>query len=143
MLDLTPLVQRLKGSPLENWADDLQQQLDAKMAVGHGDLGRWQAALDALPAMLPSQIDLLNSFTLDNDCDDATRQQVRDALLACRPGARGRSTCLACMSTPNGARTGSGRGSLHTSTCAAGACWMSVAATATTSGGCSVPAPKA
>ena len=60
MLDLTPLVQRLKGSPLENWADDLQQQLDAKMAVGHGDLGRWQAALDALPAMLPSQIDLLN-----------------------------------------------------------------------------------
>ena len=41
MLDLTPLVQRLKGSPLEDWADDLQQQLDAKMAVGHGDLGRW------------------------------------------------------------------------------------------------------
>ena len=28
MIDLSPLVQRLKGSPLENWADDLQQQLD-------------------------------------------------------------------------------------------------------------------
>ena len=68
MIDLSPLVQRLKGSPLENWADDLQQQLDAKMAVGHGDLGRWHAALDALPVMLPSQVDLLNSFTLDNDC---------------------------------------------------------------------------
>jgi tRNA (mo5U34)-methyltransferase len=89
MIDLTPLVQRLKGSPLENWADDLQQQLDAKMAVGHGDLGRWQAALDALPVMLPSQIDLLNSFTLDNDCDVATRQQVRDALLGLSPWRKG------------------------------------------------------
>ena len=89
MIDLTPLVQRLKGSPLENWADDLQQQLDAKMAVGHGDLGRWQAALDALPVMLPSQIDLLNSFTLDNDCDAATRQQVRDALLGLSPWRKG------------------------------------------------------
>ena len=89
MIDLTPLVQRLKGSPLENWADDLQQQLDAKMAVGHGDLGRWQAALDALPVMLPSQIDLLNSFTLDNDCDAATRQQVCDALLGLSPWRKG------------------------------------------------------
>ena len=76
MLDLTPLVLRLKGSPLEDWADDLQQQLDAKMAVGHGDLGRWQAALDALPAMLPSQVDLFNSFTLDNDCDEIGRAHV-------------------------------------------------------------------
>ena len=89
MIDLTPLVQRLKGSPLEDWADDLQQQLDAKMAVGHGDLGRWQAALDALPAMLPSQIDLVNSFTLDNDCDAATRQQVRDALFGLSPWRKG------------------------------------------------------
>ena len=89
MIDLSPLIQRLKGSPLENWADDLQQQLDAKMAVGHGDLGRWQAALDALPVMQPSQIDLLNSFSLDNDCDAATRQQVRDALFGLSPWRKG------------------------------------------------------
>jgi tRNA (mo5U34)-methyltransferase len=89
MIDLTPLITRLKGSPLENWADDLQQQLDAKMAVGHGDLGRWQAALDALPVMQPSKIDLLHSFSLDNDCDAATRQQVRDALFALSPWRKG------------------------------------------------------
>jgi tRNA (mo5U34)-methyltransferase len=89
MIDLSPLIQRLKGSPLENWADDLQQQLDAKMAVGHGDLGRWQAALDALPVMLPSQIDLQNSFSLDNDCDAATRQQVHDALFGLSPWRKG------------------------------------------------------
>jgi hypothetical protein len=30
---------------------------------GHGDLERWQSALDALPKIQPSEVDLLNGLT--------------------------------------------------------------------------------
>jgi hypothetical protein len=33
------------------------------MEKGHGDLERWQSALDALPKIQPSEVDLLNGLT--------------------------------------------------------------------------------
>jgi tRNA (mo5U34)-methyltransferase len=58
------------------------------MEKGHGDLERWQSALDALPKIQPSEVDLLNGLTLDTDCDDATRAQMRSALMGLCRGAR-------------------------------------------------------
>lgn len=52
-LDLDALQQRLAGSPLQDWAADLPAQLDTKLAVGHGDLERWSAAVRALPPCNP------------------------------------------------------------------------------------------
>ena len=54
MIDLSPLVRRLAGTPLAQWSQGLLAQLDATMEIGHGDLERWQNALDALPALVPS-----------------------------------------------------------------------------------------
>ena len=38
MIDLSPLARRLAGTPLADWANTLQAQLDRKMEKGHGDL---------------------------------------------------------------------------------------------------------
>lgn len=89
MIDLAPLARRLAGSPLAEWAKGLQAQLDSKLAKGHGDLARWRSALEALPALQPGRIDLLDSFTLEADCDDATRAQVHQALMGLSPWRKG------------------------------------------------------
>jgi tRNA (mo5U34)-methyltransferase len=39
-LDLDALQQQLAGTPLQDWSADLPGQIDAKLAVGHGDLQR-------------------------------------------------------------------------------------------------------
>ena len=89
MIDLSPLVRRLAGTPLAQWAQGLQAQLDAKMEKGHGDLERWQAALDALPALVPTHIDLQNGLNLDCDCDDDTRARMQQALMGLSPWRKG------------------------------------------------------
>ena len=89
MIDLSPLARRLAGTPLADWANTLQVQLDKKMEKGHGDLERWQSALDALPKLLPTEVDLLNGLTLDTECDDDTRAQMRTALMGLSPWRKG------------------------------------------------------
>ena len=89
MIDLSPLARRLAGTPLAEWANTLQAQLDVKMEKGHGDLERWQSALDALPDVKPTEIDLLNGLTLDTDCDDETRVRMREALMGLSPWRKG------------------------------------------------------
>ncbi|WP_219062096.1 tRNA 5-methoxyuridine(34)/uridine 5-oxyacetic acid(34) synthase CmoB [Pseudomonas sp. UMAB-08] len=89
MIDLAPLARRLAGTPLAEWANGLQAQLDAKMTKSHGDLQRWQSALEALPELVPTRIDLVESFTLDNDCDAETRVQLHKALMGLSPWRKG------------------------------------------------------
>lgn len=89
MIDLAPLARRLAGTPLAEWANGLQAQLDAKMTKSHGDLQRWQSALEALPELVPTRIDLAESFTLDNDCDAETRVQLHKALMGLSPWRKG------------------------------------------------------
>ena len=88
-LDLTPLAWRLAGTPLAVWANGLQQQLDAKLAVGHGDLPRWRRAVDALPNIQPKAVELREAFRLDADCDEATRAITHDALFGLSPWRKG------------------------------------------------------
>lgn len=89
MIDLAPLVKRLQNSPLSSWADSLQAQLDAKLVIGHGDLPRWQAALQALPDLGADDLDLEDGVRLDGDCDAATREQLRQALMGLSPWRKG------------------------------------------------------
>ncbi len=88
-LDLTPLAWRLAGTPLAAWANRLQQQLDAKLAVGHGDLPRWRRAVDALPDIQPSAVELRDAFRLEADGDEATRAVTHDALFGLSPWRKG------------------------------------------------------
>ncbi len=88
-LDLTPLAWRLAGTPLAAWANDLQRQLDAKLAVGHGDLPRWRRAVDALPDIQPTTVELREAFRLVGQVTDHTREAVRDALFGLSPWRKG------------------------------------------------------
>lgn len=89
MIDLSPLVRRLANTPLANWANGLQAQLDTKMEKGHGDLQRWQSALDALPAVTACDIDLVNGLRLDCADNSATYDQMRAALMGLSPWRKG------------------------------------------------------
>ncbi|UXY51475.1 tRNA 5-methoxyuridine(34)/uridine 5-oxyacetic acid(34) synthase CmoB [Pseudomonas tohonis] len=88
-LDLDALQQTLMGTPLQDWAADLPAQLDAKLAVGHGDLARWGAAVEALPALTPTSVELARRFALDGPCDDATRATLKTALQGLIPWRKG------------------------------------------------------
>lgn len=88
-LDLTPLAWRLAGTPLAAWANGVQEQLNVKLEIGHGDLPRWRRAVDALPALTPAAIELRDGFRLEAGCDDATRQATREALMGLSPWRKG------------------------------------------------------
>ncbi|WP_342244778.1 tRNA 5-methoxyuridine(34)/uridine 5-oxyacetic acid(34) synthase CmoB [Pseudomonas sp. OTU5201] len=88
-LDLDALQQKLAGTPLQDWAADLPAQLDARMAVGHGDLERWGAAVNAIPPLQAEQVELAERLLLDGPCDDATRAQLKAALQGLIPWRKG------------------------------------------------------
>lgn len=88
-VDLTPLAWRLAGTPLAAWANGLQELLDAKLQIGHGDLPRWRRAVDALPDIAASTVDLRKAVRLDAICDDAIRAATHDALFGLSPWRKG------------------------------------------------------
>ncbi|UUY07898.1 tRNA 5-methoxyuridine(34)/uridine 5-oxyacetic acid(34) synthase CmoB [Pseudomonas sp. J452] len=88
-LDLDTLQQTLAGSPLQDWAADLPAQIDAKLAVGHGDLQRWYAAVQSLPALPVERQELRDRLLLDGPCDEATRAQLLGALQGLIPWRKG------------------------------------------------------
>ncbi|MBB3104754.1 tRNA 5-methoxyuridine(34)/uridine 5-oxyacetic acid(34) synthase CmoB [Azomonas macrocytogenes] len=83
------LVRHLAGTPLATWAQTLPALLADKLASGHGDLPRWQAAVDALPVLLPERIELLDGMHLDGECSTSQRQQLEQALRGLMPWRKG------------------------------------------------------
>ncbi|UVE18786.1 tRNA 5-methoxyuridine(34)/uridine 5-oxyacetic acid(34) synthase CmoB [Pseudomonas sp. LS44] len=88
-LDLDSLQQRLAGTPLQEWAADLPGQLDEKLTIGHGDLERWGAALNGLPPLSATQIDLLHGLSLDGQSDESSRAALKSALQGLIPWRKG------------------------------------------------------
>lgn len=89
MIDLNPLIRRLAGTPLAPWSNGLQAQLDEKLSRSHGDLERWQAAVDALPPLSAERVELRKCVRLGGDCDEPTRLALRQALLGLSPWRKG------------------------------------------------------
>jgi tRNA (mo5U34)-methyltransferase len=88
-LDLDALQAQLAGTPLQEWAADLPGQLDAKLAIGHGDLARWYGAVQALPSLTVSEVELAQRFAFGGACDEATRAQLKSALQGLIPWRKG------------------------------------------------------
>jgi tRNA (mo5U34)-methyltransferase len=88
------LFRALAADPaLADWGRSLERQVEAALAPdAHGDMPRWRAALEALPEICPSSIDL-NAPALRigaaADCDDETRQRLTEALMAFHPWRKG------------------------------------------------------
>lgn len=59
MTDYQPLFQALIDAGAEDWAGDLQRRIEkAFHADWHGDLPRWQQAIEQLPVLRPSSVGL-------------------------------------------------------------------------------------
>ncbi|OOZ42223.1 tRNA 5-methoxyuridine(34)/uridine 5-oxyacetic acid(34) synthase CmoB [Solemya pervernicosa gill symbiont] len=81
----------MADSSLAHWLDSVPQKSEDKLAR-HGDLPRWLAALEALPKLSPSHIDLSKAcieIGYGNELTEATRKEIRETLLAFHPWRKG------------------------------------------------------
>lgn len=77
---------------LSEWSQQLQQIVPEKLALnGHGNMEKWQAALDALPKLLPLQIELTNKVEIGcvDDLADFDKDQFIEQLKTFHPWRKG------------------------------------------------------
>lgn len=92
MLAPTPLFEDLASHGLPGWREQLQPLVEAKLREGtHGDLPKWQAALEALPACQPERADLGNPVitVCPTGLGPARREELRKSLMALSPWRKG------------------------------------------------------
>jgi len=79
MFDFSSLYSHLRDTRLQPWAEllphQIQSQLDKKR---HGDLEKWQAVLEQLPAITPSSYDLTSDTVRIGTADDLTNINAAD-----------------------------------------------------------------
>ena len=92
LIDFSSLLTAIADGPLEVWAKELPHQLEQALSVERwGDMPGWQLALENLPQVEPSQIDLKDGMTVGQpgDCNDQTREQLKEALMGLHPWRKG------------------------------------------------------
>lgn len=92
LINFSPLLTAIADGPLSTWAELLPKQLEQAMTVERwGDMPGWQSVLENLPQIEPTQLDLKNGVTIGqaSDCDDTTRQQLKDVLMGLHPWRKG------------------------------------------------------
>ena len=88
-LDLDALQEHLAATPLQDWVSDLPRQLQAKLDVGHGDLARWFAAVEALPELEVSHFEQQHSVSVHGTYDETSQTQLKSALQGLIPWRKG------------------------------------------------------
>ncbi len=86
------LYKQLEAMGLSGWSQQLQQIVPEKLALnGHGNMEKWQAALNALPKLLPSQIELTNKVEIGcvDDLADFDKDQLIEQLKTFHPWRKG------------------------------------------------------
>ena len=93
MINYNSLYSRLSDTGLDAWQNILPQEIDKAMAGRvHGDFPRWLQALEQLPEIKSSTIDLDKArITIgnDSDCDNSLRQQLDQSLQLFHPWRKG------------------------------------------------------
>jgi tRNA (mo5U34)-methyltransferase len=86
------LYHTLAAAGAEAWVSRLPGQLASAFAdSSHGDLKRWQQAVDDLPDFRPSSVDLLESVRIGQaaDISEETRASLREQLMQLHPWRKG------------------------------------------------------
>jgi len=92
MIDYTELLASMADTKLAPWKTLLPQQIAAGLdEQRHGDLPRWRAALEQLPKVQSSEIELSNSVSIgaDEDTSEASKEEIRKQLRALIPWRKG------------------------------------------------------
>ncbi|MCX2982317.1 tRNA 5-methoxyuridine(34)/uridine 5-oxyacetic acid(34) synthase CmoB [Halieaceae bacterium IMCC14734] len=92
-IDYQPLVQRWQDTPLQPWADILQEQIGADFhSRRYGDLPRWLEALEALPTITEAAVILDQAVVQvgqSQQLSDAEKIQLETALRQLHPWRKG------------------------------------------------------
>ena len=92
-MDVTTLLSEMQDGPLEGWAKQLPSQIAKGLDLKrYGDLPRWQAAINDLPQVQPSTIDLDTGclhIGEAGDVDAATQEYIADCLRQLHPWRKG------------------------------------------------------
>jgi tRNA (mo5U34)-methyltransferase len=93
VLDFSPLARRWQDGDLARWGETLVRDIEARVhARRFGDLPRWEAALDALPSLTASRIDLdANRIRIGcaADCSEEQRARLEQSLRELHPWRKG------------------------------------------------------
>lgn len=92
MMDYQALLAALPHTPLAAWLPDLPSQISAGLSEQrYGDLPGWKQALMQMPLVKAARIDLQHGVIIGDadDCDEATRMQLRAALEQLIPWRKG------------------------------------------------------
>lgn len=92
MIDYTSLYQHLAATSLAHWLDNLPAALEDRLAgVNHGDLARWQAAVDILPDAEPSSTEVRDGVRigLAADLGPSGLDSLEQGLRALQPWRKG------------------------------------------------------
>lgn len=92
MMAYQALYQALVELGAEEWAQQLAGQVERAFSEqGHGDLPRWQQALEELPQLLPARRDLVDGVAIGDAADlpDELRQKMRSSLQKLHPWRKG------------------------------------------------------
>lgn len=92
MIDFQPLLRQLSTTPLAPLAEALPEALAAGLSVErYGDLPKWYAAMEQLPDITPSVIELADRVAIGKpaDASAATLAQLEQALRALIPWRKG------------------------------------------------------
>ncbi|MCK4887212.1 MAG: tRNA 5-methoxyuridine(34)/uridine 5-oxyacetic acid(34) synthase CmoB [Planctomycetes bacterium] len=86
MIDYCEFLNRLKSiDELDGFADYISPRItDAWQQLNNGDLSKWQHAVNSLPDVNPSRIDINNdaiAIGYLGDCDDKTRARLKESLM--------------------------------------------------------------
>lgn len=86
-----PLFEQLRHTPARDAVAALQETIANNFTSDRsGNLPRWQAALDALPAITPTFIQLnTDTVSLQGNCDNAVREMLRTTLMQLHPWRKG------------------------------------------------------
>ncbi len=82
----------LDKAKLGDWRQQLENQIAERLASErHGKMPMWQQALNALPQIIPSQIELRESVTIGSDADlaDWDREAFKDLIKTFHPWRKG------------------------------------------------------
>ena len=93
MINYQPLINYWRGSQLDRWAQQLEQQVSTGLSQErYGDLARWLQALEDLPSLTVDSIHLNTSrvgASSNLPIDETTSIQLREALQRLRPWRKG------------------------------------------------------
>ncbi|MCA9400857.1 MAG: tRNA 5-methoxyuridine(34)/uridine 5-oxyacetic acid(34) synthase CmoB [Candidatus Omnitrophica bacterium] len=93
MIDYSKTLHLFQETPLKPWLEQLERDIKAGFdGQRWGDLPKWQNALDRLPGILPSRININSDWIIvgsNQDCGEKDFQLLSDQLMSLHPWRKG------------------------------------------------------